>query len=107
MVPIVSLCAGQRQQEIVGVLGTKLQPQSKNFELAGIHIAVPSPLCTVVKNRILGKHISYKWHTAKPFHPPTNHSHHQEQIFEYPSTLTAHRLLKLSSNYHEFHTVSC
>ena len=65
-----------------------------------MHIPATSPLFSVVKKRSLGKRICSKEHTAKPLYPPTNHSHHPEQMFEHP---TPHRLLKLSSSYLEFH----
>ena len=61
MVSYVFLCAGQRQQEIVDVSGTKVQPRSKSlkyFRFGGMYIAATSPLCSVIKKRSLGKSVS-------------------------------------------------
>ena len=145
MVSYVFLCAGQLQQEIVDVPGTKLEPQSKKCWASGhahctppppplppplvetcafgtslgnyprsapdhgplsffmcwsakagksgcsgdknlvtektyntsvlgrMHITDPSPLCSVVKNRSLGKRICHKSYTAKSCQPITSH----------------------------------
>ena len=41
--------------------------------LGRMHITAPSPLCSVVKNRSLGKRICHKSYTAKSCQPITSH----------------------------------